>query len=78
MPFHGFGDQDFMTREDKGSFPLVSRVMKRQSSYQQPRVLYRWAVQVLPWIMGSTVLISSFLARVKRVMALMPMFLPQV
>jgi hypothetical protein len=70
--------EDFATCEDKGSCPLVSRVPKRRSAYQKPRVLYRWTVQVLPWIMGSTVLISSFLARVKRVMALMPASLPQI
>jgi hypothetical protein len=41
------------------------RVPKCQSAYQQPRVLYRWMVQVLPWIMGSTVPISSLLTKIK-------------
>jgi hypothetical protein len=60
-----FGYRDFATREDKVSCPLVSRVPKRRSVDQQ-HVSLRWTVQVLPWIMGSTVPISSFLARVKR------------
>jgi hypothetical protein len=45
--------------------PFVSRVPKRRSAYQRPRVLYRWTVQALPWTMGSMVPIPSSLAREK-------------
>jgi hypothetical protein len=45
--------------------PFVFWVPKRRSIYQQPRVLYRWTVQVLPWTMGSMVPIPSSLAREK-------------
>jgi hypothetical protein len=55
-----------VSREDKGSYPLISRVPKHQNSYRLPRVLYSWTVYALPWVLVSMVLISSLLAKVKK------------